>query len=231
MNGHPNTETSTAGPLHDSPHSSPHDSPHSSLHNLAHSSLHRSLAEGAAEAARVARGITPGQLTGATPCRDFDTRTLVNHWVLYTSHGLEHRARREQLPADLEHRDFTAVPGWADAYAAQLDRAVAAWAGPAVWEGVIDSGGGPTPAPELAALLLAELVVHGWDVARATGQEFRCSEETAGRVLGVVAANAELYRKYQGFGEPVAVPADSPALVRALALSGRDPRWSAGVRG
>ncbi len=188
--------------------------------------LHRSLAESAAEAARVAGAITPGQLAGATPCREFDTRTLVNHWVLYTSHGLEHRARREQLPEELQNRDFTAAPDWADAYAAQLDRAVAAWADPAVWEGGIDSGGGPTPAPEIAALLLAELVVHGWDVARATGQDFHCSGETAERVLDVIGANAELYRKYQGFGEPVEVPADSPALVRALALSGRDPQWT-----
>ncbi|MFF1867580.1 TIGR03086 family metal-binding protein [Kitasatospora herbaricolor] len=189
--------------------------------------LHRALAEGAAEAARVARGITPGQLPGATPCTDYDTRTLVNHWVLYSSHGLELRARREPIPDELLTRDFTAEDGWAEAYAGRLDRAVAAWADPAVWDGEIDSGGGRTPAPALAALLLAELVLHGWDVARATGQEFRCSPETAGAVLRVVEENAELYLKYGGFGEPVAVPGTASAMDRALALSGRDPAWAA----
>ncbi|WP_371480681.1 TIGR03086 family metal-binding protein [Kitasatospora sp. NBC_00315] len=189
--------------------------------------LHRSLAESAAEAARIARGVTPGRLAGPTPCAGFDTRTLVNHWVLYSSHGLAHRARREQLSDELQNRDFTAAADWADAYAAELDRAVAAWAEPAVWEGGIDSGGGVTPAPEVAAMLLAELVVHGWDVARATGQDYRCSPETALAVLGVVEANAELYRRYQGFGEPVEVPATASVLTRALALSGRDPHWAA----
>ncbi|MET9613069.1 TIGR03086 family metal-binding protein [Kitasatospora indigofera] len=189
--------------------------------------LHRMLAEGAAEAARVARGITAGQLGGATPCTDYDTRTLVNHWVLYCSHGLEHRARREPIPDELLTRDFTAEDDWAEAYADRLDRAVAAWADPAVWEGEIDSGGGRTPAPALAALLLAELVLHGWDVARATGQEFRCSPEAADAVLRVVEENAELYLKYGGFGEPVAVPGTAPAMDRALALSGRDPAWTA----
>ncbi|MFC9325099.1 TIGR03086 family metal-binding protein [Kitasatospora sp. NPDC057015] len=188
--------------------------------------LHRSLAESAAEAARIARGVTPDQLPGATPCAEYDTRTLVNHWVLYTSHGLEHRARRTPIPDELLSRDFTAEEGWATGYAAQLDRAVDAWADPAVWEGEIDSGGGTTPAPALAALLLAELVIHSWDVARATGQAYRCSEETAGAVLAVVGEHAELYRQYQGFGDPVTVPGTASALDRALALSGRDPRWS-----
>jgi uncharacterized protein (TIGR03086 family) len=191
--------------------------------------LHRYLAESAAEAARVARGVTAGQLSARTPCTEFDTRTLVNHWVLYTSHGLEHRARREPLPEELQERDFTAGPGWADAYAAQLERAVAAWAGPAAWAGEIDLGGMALPAEEVAALILKEMVVHGWDVAVATGQEFHCSDEVAGVILGVVAEHAEVYRRYHGFAEPVDVPGGASAFDRALALSGRDPRWSPAV--
>jgi uncharacterized protein (TIGR03086 family) len=188
--------------------------------------LHRYLAESTAEAARVARGVTAEQLAAATPCTEFDARTLINHWVLYTSHGLEHRARREQLSEELQKRDFAAEPGWADAYAAQLDRAVAAWADPAVWEGEVDLGGMAMPAPAIVSLILKELVVHGWDVAKATGQEFHCPEEIAIVVLGVVEENAEIYRQYKGFAEPVDVPATASAFDRALALSGRDPRWS-----
>jgi hypothetical protein len=44
-------------------------------------------------------------------------------------------------------------------------------------------------------------------------------------VLSAVEANAELFRKYQGFAMPVQVPACAPALDRALAQSGRDPAW------
>lgn len=188
--------------------------------------LHRYLAESATEAARVARGIMPGQLSAPTPCSEFDTRTLLDHWVLYTGHGLEHRARREPLPEELQNRDFTADPAWADGYAAQLDLAVAAWAGPAAWEGEIDLGGMAMPAVEVASLILKEMVVHGWDVAKATGQEFRCSEEVAKVVLRVVEEHAEIYRRYEGFAEPVDVPDGASAFDRALALSGRDPHWS-----
>lgn len=190
--------------------------------------LHAHMREAAAEAARVARGITPGQLSGPTPCGTWDTRTLVNHWVLYTSHGLEHRALRKQLPGEWTERDFTAEPDWAGAYAAQLDRAVAAWADPAVWEGEVDLGFAVMPAPEIASLIIKETAVHGWDVAAATGQEFRCSPALGELILKVVDEHAEIYRQYEGFAEPVALAdsASASAFERALALSGRDPQWA-----
>ncbi|WP_436775586.1 TIGR03086 family metal-binding protein [Yinghuangia sp. YIM S09857] len=190
--------------------------------------LHEHLSASAAEAARIARGVDPALLDGATPCAEMDTRALLNHWILYTAYGLEKRALREPLPAAWLDRDFTAEPDWAEAYAAQLDRAVAAWSDPAAWEGEIPLGDGfAMPAPEVAKMIVKELVVHGWDVAKATGQELRCAPATAETVLAVVEEYAETYREYKGFADPVPVPDGAPALDRALALSGRDPGWRA----
>ncbi|MFE3523218.1 TIGR03086 family metal-binding protein [Streptomyces sp. NPDC059161] len=188
---------------------------------------HRAMTECAAEAARIARGLDPGRLAGPTPCAEWDLRGLVNHWVLYGSHGLEHRALRKPLPDELTARDFTADADWAEQYAAQLDRAVAAWADPAAWEGEIDLGGSAMPAKEIALMLIEELVLHGWDVARATGQEVRLSQESAAFVLRAVESNAEIYRQYQGFADAVDRPATATTLERALAASGRDPQWTA----
>jgi len=182
------------------------------------------LAASAAEAARIARGVPAARLDGPTHCGDWDLRTLVNHWVLYTSHGLEHRALRTPLPEELTATDFTADPQWADAYAAQLDRALKLWSDPAVWEGEIDLGYATLPAAELAGLLIKETAVHGWDVAAATGQEFRLPEDTAAFVLDVVLKHGDLYRQYDGFADPVELPYDAPVFDRALAASGRDPR-------
>ncbi|MFI1585133.1 TIGR03086 family metal-binding protein [Embleya sp. NPDC020630] len=189
--------------------------------------IHHLFVEAAAEADRIAHGVGPAPAAGPTPCTDYDLRALINHWVVYTSHGLEHRALRRELPEDLVARDFVAEPDWADAYAAQLGRGVAAWADPAVWEGEIDFGGGGTmPAPEIAAMLLAELVLHGWDVARATGQDYRASTGLGEGIEAVVAKYAPMYREYAGFAEEVAGFADASAFERALAASGRDPRWT-----
>ncbi|MEV7776452.1 TIGR03086 family metal-binding protein [Kitasatospora sp. NPDC086791] len=188
--------------------------------------MHPFLTRAATAAAGVAAAVPADHpLDAPTPCPDFDTRGLINHWVLYTSHGLEHRALRTELPEELSSRDFTADAEWRSAYAAQLERAVAAWADPTVWEGDVDLGGSPVPAVGIARMLILELVLHGWDVARATGGRIEVDGELAVLVGEIVAENAELYRQYQGFAEPVALPDDAPAWDRALAASGRDPRW------
>ncbi|HJD83497.1 TIGR03086 family metal-binding protein [Kitasatospora aureofaciens] len=190
--------------------------------------MHPFLARAAAVATAVAAAVPAGaRLDAPTPCGEFDTRALINHWVLYTSHGLEHRAHRTELPEALSSRDFTADADWRAAYAAQLERAVAAWGEPAAWEGDVDLGGSPVPAVGIARMLILELVLHGWDVARAVGTEIEVDDELALLVEEIVEENAELYRQYAGFAETVSVPADASAWERALAASGRDPRWKA----
>ncbi|MFD5466041.1 TIGR03086 family metal-binding protein [Kitasatospora sp. NPDC127059] len=190
--------------------------------------LHPLLTRAATTAAAVAAGV-PAEVSSdaPTPCGEFDTRALINHWVLYTSHGLEHRARRTELPAELAERDFTADADWRAEYAAQLERAVAAWGEPAAWAGDVDLGGSPFPAVGIARMLVLELLLHGWDVARAAGGSIEVDDELALLVGEIVAENAELFRQYGGFAEPVAVPESASAWERALAASGRDPHWKA----
>lgn len=183
--------------------------------------LHAHMKECAAEAARVARAVRQDRLADPTPCAEFDLRTLVNHLVLYTSHGLEHRALRTELPDELTSRDFIADAAWPQEYAAQLDRAVAAWADPAVWDGEISG----TPASDIAAMMILEMALHGWDVAKATGQEYRVSPETGRFLLQIVEKNAEMYRQYGGFADPAPMDEDTSSFDRALAASGRDLRW------
>ena len=62
-------------------------------------------------------------------------------------------------------------------------------------------------------------------MARATGQEFRTDEQTAKALEDIVQAQAELFRKYQGFADAVEPPKNATAFERALTLSGRDPHW------
>ena len=54
-------------------------------------------------------------------------------------------------------------------------------------------------------MLIMEMALHGWDVARATGQEYR-STTTRAAALKTVEAQAELFRKYQGFADAVDGP-------------------------
>jgi uncharacterized protein (TIGR03086 family) len=85
--------------------------------------------------------------------------------------------------------------------------------------------GTATPATEVGAMLIMEMALHGWDVARATGQEYHADDDLAAALLETVQAQAELFRKYQGFADAIEPKPDAPAFDRALALSGRDPAW------
>ena len=85
--------------------------------------------------------------------------------------------------------------------------------------------GDATPAADVGAMLLMEMALHGWDVARATGQEYNADEQTAEALEDIVQAQAELFRKYQGFADAVEPPENATAFERALTLSGRDPDW------
>jgi uncharacterized protein (TIGR03086 family) len=90
------------------------------------------------------------------------------------------------------------------------------------------AGGVDLPAEVAARVAADELVVHGWDLAKGTGQEFdpdpagvqACYEFTQ------VMAQPEIDRTGV-FGPIVEVGGDEPLLHRALGLAGRDPGWTA----
>ena len=164
-------------------------------------------------------------LDDPTPCGDWDLRTLLNHTILWTSYSAERRAHGESVAEDLMNKDFTADPGFREDYARQIGQAVRAWSEPNAWEGELGVMGDATPAADVGAMLLMEMALHGWDVARATGQEFSADEATAEALEDIVQAQAELFRKYQGFADAVEPPRNATAFERALTLSGRDPSW------
>ena len=183
------------------------------------------MSAAAAETARVVGNVNADELDGKTPCADWDLRTLLNHTILWTAYSAEQRAYGKSVAEDLMSKDFAAAPGFAADYQAQVARAVQAWSDPKAWAGGRSVMGSETPATDIAAMLIAETVLHGWEIARATGQEYRSDEAVAANVLTTVQAQGELFRKYQGFADIIAVPDTASTLDRALALSGRDPGW------
>ena len=89
---------------------------------------------------------------------------------------------------------------------------------------------GPVDLPgEVAALVaLDEVVVHGWDLARATGQDYDPGEAAILACLGFAQSFEPPADADDGglFGPPVPVPDDAPALDRLAGATGRDPRWT-----
>ncbi|MFE0178348.1 TIGR03086 family metal-binding protein [Streptomyces sp. NPDC059002] len=183
--------------------------------------------------ARIADRVTDEQLAAPTPCPDYAVRHLLGH-VLSLSRAFADAARKDLGPG-LDRAPGSFVPdvgpGWRGELPKALDALAEAWRDPAAWQGMTRAGGVDLPGEVAGLVAVDELVVHGWDLARATGQEYAPDAASLG------AAEALLTPAEGGdgdgpegglFGTPVPVPADAPLLDRVIGLSGRDPRWAPG---
>jgi uncharacterized protein (TIGR03086 family) len=186
------------------------------------------VARAAAPLLEIVRDITPEQLGAPTPCTEFDVRRLLNH-LLFWGPSLEGAARKEAVapPAETEAEVDLIDGDWRAALEAHIERTATAWSRPEAWDGVTRMGG-PTelPASLIGGMLVGELVVHGWDLARATGQHPTWDDELLAYVHDEVAKGAEQGRDMGVYGPEVPVPAEAPVLDRLLGLAGRDPAWT-----
>lgn len=177
------------------------------------------------------RGADPARFGDPSPCSDYAVRDVVNH--LAFGFLLAHRsATREPWdpawnPADRTPYLVGLPEGqWAQACGDAAAATAAAWADPAAWEGEASMGGAPMPAAAIGTMMVAEFAVHAWDLAVATGRPVEVQDGLGAVVLEGVSAMAPAGRDGGWFRPEVAVPAAAPAFERALAASGRDPRWT-----
>ena len=176
--------------------------------------------------ARLAENVTDEQLTAATPCPDYALRNLLGH-LLGLSVALRDAARKD-LGATTDTPPASAVPDigpdWRAELPKALDELAEAWRDPAAWTGATRAGGVDLPGAVAGAVATDELVIHGWDLARATGQDYAPDPAALESAHGFLLAAAD--GPNGGiFGPVVAVPAEAPLLDRAVGLSGRDPGW------
>jgi len=106
-----------------------------------------------------------------------------------------------------------------------------AWRDPDAWTGMTKAGGVDLPGEVAGLVALDEIVVHGWDVARATGQPYDCDTPSLEAVNAFVSQFSEPGQEEARaglFGPVVDVADDAPLLDRVIGLTGRDPAWSPG---
>jgi uncharacterized protein (TIGR03086 family) len=176
--------------------------------------------------------VTPEELTAPTPCGDYDVRALLDHlaWAAVLSQRAATRTVFEHDGSRLTPAPFldgVPVEQWAAAVPAELDAAADAWADPAAWEGDTVLGGAAMPAAVVGPMMLAEFVLHGWDLARAIGVRYDVPAALGEATLAAVTPLAQPGRDGGWYGPEVPVPADAHPFDRALGLSGRDPAWRA----
>lgn len=149
----------------------------------------------------VLTNVTEDHLIASTPCAEYSVGDVLHH-----------------------------VGGLAVAFAAaaRKDRGPLtgrAWTDPSAWQGMTQIAAMDMPGEAVGMVALTEVVIHGWDLAHATGQAYDVDPGIAEAVLANVAQLAAQGPVEGLFGPAVPIADDAPVLDRIIALSGRDPAW------
>ncbi|MET9656458.1 TIGR03086 family metal-binding protein [Streptomyces sp. NPDC006510] len=171
-------------------------------------------------AVTVLEGIDDNSLEAPTPCAEYDVRALINH-LFQVIVNFQALAAREET--DFGEAPDVVTGDWRARFGEETAKLVAAWAVPGADEGTAGSMG--LPARTVGNMVLGDLTVHAWDLARATGQEFTPDESVLSEIGPGLAAMAPMAREAKVFGEPHPVPDGAGPFEEVLALTGRDPGW------
>jgi uncharacterized protein (TIGR03086 family) len=179
-------------------------------------------------------GDIPDELLDApTPCPAYTLGDLVDHVggaaLAFTGAATKDRG---DAPSQGPSGDASRLSDdWRTRIPRDLAALADAWRDPDAWTGMTKAGGVELPGEVAGLVALDELVVHGWDVARAMGQSYDCDAPSLEAVHAFVSQFSEPGQEEARaglFGPVVGVPEDAPLVDRVIGLTGRDPAWSPG---
>jgi uncharacterized protein (TIGR03086 family) len=182
--------------------------------------------------ATLLRGVTDDQLSGPTPCPAYTVGDLIDH-IGGLALGFQWTAAKDFPPesGQVPSGDSSRLPDdWRDEFAERLTAMAEAWRDPAAWDGMTAAGGVDLPGQVAGCVAMDELVVHGWDLAVATGQPYDADPDSIEVALGFVEpfSQPESAKQREGvFGPVVPVSDQAPAMDQLLGKAGREPGWSA----
>ncbi|MFG1820220.1 TIGR03086 family metal-binding protein [Kribbella sp. NPDC049174] len=171
-------------------------------------------------------GVGSDAWASQSPCEDWTARDIVDHVIVM------HAAMLAPLGSSWEPKSATADRP-IDAFASARARMQHALDDPAVAGTECSTPTGTlTVAEHVDAALSVDLVLHGWDLARATGQDDTIPAEDLALLWPIAQSIPEQFRVPGAFrpglvvfGPQVPVAADAPLQHKILGLYGRDPAW------
>lgn len=170
--------------------------------------------------------VGPSQWSDPTPCPAWDVRTLVNHvvsedrWSVALLAGGTVESVGDRYAGDLLGDDPVAAAREA------AGQAEVAAARPGALAGTVHLAAGDTPADEYLHQLLAEHLVHGWDLAVAIGADPRLDGDAVHECARWFAERVSDYQQGELIRPGVDVATDANEQDRLIAAFGRDPDWA-----
>jgi uncharacterized protein (TIGR03086 family) len=179
-------------------------------------------------------GVDDDELAGPTPCPAWTVAALLDH-LMGLSYAFTQAARkRTDAPGVDEPQPQPSAQHlsrhWRSRLPVLLEDLATAWKDPAAWTGTAQARGVTMPATALGTVAMNELIVHSWDLARATGQDYAADPRTL-EVLVEFLSQGPAEGTAGLFGPVVPVESEAELLEQALALAGRRADWRPPRRG
>jgi uncharacterized protein (TIGR03086 family) len=170
---------------------------------------------------RIIDGVPIDSWHASTPCTEWDARQVANHiigenlWAAELFHGKTIAQVGTALDGDLTG------PDPATAYRRSVRLAQEAAGAPGAMESVCHLSFGDYSGSDYAAQLFMDTLIHGWDIARATGQNTWLDPELVAVCQPIARELARQFRQAGVFGEGLPVDADADPQTQLLPLLGR----------
>jgi uncharacterized protein (TIGR03086 family) len=166
--------------------------------------------------AALVAGVPPDRWSDPSPCEGWTARDVVRHVV--ETQGMFLGLVGDE-PGDLPSVDDDPAAAWDAARAAVQERLEDPTRAGTEYDGAL---GRTSFEASVDRFLSSDLVVHGWDLARATGQDATIDAAEAERVLADARSlPPEAFRSAMVAGPEVPVPADADVQTRMLGFYGR----------
>ena len=130
------------------------------------------------QAAALIRTVRPEQLTGPTPCAEFDVRTLLSHMVGGTRRIAIVGEGGNGL-AEPAFVDGVEDAGWPEAYDEVRTRVLKAWESDERMSAPVRVPWGEVPGRAALSGYVMELVTHTWDLSESLGHPLALDPELA----------------------------------------------------
>jgi uncharacterized protein (TIGR03086 family) len=172
---------------------------------------------------KMVAGTSRDQFGDPTPCADWDVEILLSHIIggcLTFAAGAEGRRVDAMSARHLTGQDHVT------AYENAARAASAGFRAPGALERDFTLPWGDSPGSAALGLALADAAVHGWDLAKATGQEATIDDDIAEALYAMTTQMMEpkgRFPRMTAFKEPVEVADDATPSQRLLAYLGREP--------
>lgn len=165
--------------------------------------------------AGVVGGIRPDQLDQPTPCADFTVRGVLEHMIGGATAFAA--AYRGEAPVEPDLSDPLG------SFGPTLEDLAAAMSAPGALDQTVAAPFGEVPGETFARFVVLDGLVHGWDMATATGQAYEPPAELVAAVDAFARQALDPLRDGQTFGDAVEPPADATPIEQLTAYTGRRP--------